>query len=61
MRSFDQIWDRLADQGKCDARDGMEYARVRRYFSELKDRPTAESDIAALIIKQANLGPDDTD
>jgi len=57
--AFDREWNRLAKLGKCDGYGGMEYTRVRRYFDGLKDKPKDVKGIEALIVKQANLGPND--
>lgn len=50
---FDYVWDRLADQGKCDSRGGAEYVRVRREWHDAG----APVDLEAFIIRRANLDP----
>lgn len=48
---FDALWERLAAEGGCDGRGGMEYRRVRREWEEA-GRPEP---ILPFIRRRANL------
>jgi len=52
--TFDRVWDRLALQGQCDIRGGVEYQRVKGtwVFSGMPE------DIAGYIRAWANMDGD---
>jgi hypothetical protein len=51
---FQETWERLAEQGKCDGFGGMEYRRVRKEWAAA-GKP---ADVEAFIIERANIGPE---
>jgi hypothetical protein len=53
--AFDHVWERLAEEGACDALGGAEYRRVYREWTQRRyPRP-----IAPFIRQRANIGPTD--
>ena len=57
MDAFDAAWERLAEDGYCDALGGAEYRRVRAVWDALDVPPGIAIDLDELISYQANLGP----
>jgi hypothetical protein len=60
MQDFDRIWDKLADEGCCDARGGMEYRRVRAGWvaAGRPGRKGPDVDVIRRFIHaEANRGP----
>lgn len=54
-RDFYRAYERLAEEGKCDAAGGREYQRVRQEWKDA-GRP---DDMDGFIIKRANVSPFD--
>lgn len=55
MSTFDEIWERLEAEGKCDCLGGMAYERIKRLAKRLK----TDEEVEALIVHESNCGPDE--
>jgi hypothetical protein len=57
---FDKVWDRLALEGTCDSRGGMEYTRVLYEWTAIgRPRPVGPFIAARANIQANGSGPAD--